>query len=67
MDDYHRDLLPDVFNRNDANVAGKLCGAQSRSTGRRIVKWMGQGFTRETTDGEYEKTAKGRACGRKKS
>ena len=67
VDDYHRNLQPDVFNRNDANTAGKLCGAQSRSTGRRIVKWMGQGFTRETTDGEYEKTAKGRACGRKKS
>ena len=63
----HLRLLPDVFNRDDANVAGKLCGVQSRSTGRRIVKWMGQGFIRETTDGEYEKTAKGRACGRKKS
>ena len=63
----HLRLLPDVFNRDDANTAGKLCGVQNRSTGRRIVKWMGQGFIRETTDGEYEKTAKGRACGRKKS
>lgn len=63
----HLRLLPDVFNRNDANVAGKLCGVQARSTGRRIVKWIGQGFVRETTDGEYEKTAKGRACGRRKN
>ncbi len=63
----HLRLLPDVFNRNDANVTGKLCGVQARSTGRRIVKWIGQGFVRETTDGEYEKTAKGRACGRRKN
>ncbi len=63
----HLRLLPDVFNRDDANTAGKLCGVQNRSTGRRIVKWIGQGFIRETTDGEYEKTAKGRACGRRKN
>jgi len=63
----HLRLLPDVFNRDDANTAGKLCGIQNRSTGRRIVKWLGQGFIRETTDGEYEKTAKGRACGRRKN
>ena len=63
----HLRLLPDVFNRDDANTAGKLCGVQNRSTGRRIVKWMGQGFIRETTDGEYEMTAKGRACWRRKS
>ncbi|MBR4433459.1 MAG: hypothetical protein IKS80_03005, partial [Bacteroidaceae bacterium] len=63
----HLRLLSDVFNRDDANTAGKLCGVQNRSTGRRIVKWLGQGFIRETTDGEYEKTAKGRACGRRKN
>jgi len=62
----HLRLLPVVFNRDDANAAGQLCGVQNRSTGRRIVKWLGQGFIRQTADGEYEKTAKGRACGRAK-